>query len=241
MKKKYSSTNRTFSSGERSQDHTRRDIIQSIDASADASRLGVLLGQYGMGLGAEGLELLARFHGLLIERNRTQNLTRIFGLHEMVLKHYVDSLLVLRYVPFLSSPLMDLGSGAGFPGIVLKIARPELRILLAESSTKKAAFLSEACEVLGLPGLEVEAKRIDGRYRRPVSCVITRAVGSIRDTQERVAGALVRGGRLVLMKGPGVDEEKPDAVPGFEEEMDVAYTLPDGEQRRRLLVYIRRR
>ena len=89
----------------------------------------------------EPLDLLWRYHQMLREANARLNLTRIHNFENMVLKHYVDSLLVLRFVE-LPSPLIDMGSGPGLPGIPLKIARPGVRMILAEPRGARADFLA---------------------------------------------------------------------------------------------------
>src|SRR3954454_11494928 len=99
-------------------------------------------------------DALWAYHRMLREANAELNLTRIHNFENMVLKHYVDSLLVLNFED-LPSPLIDMGSGPGLPGIPLKIARPELEMILAEPRGARAEFLSETCARLGLEGIEV--------------------------------------------------------------------------------------
>jgi 16S rRNA (guanine527-N7)-methyltransferase len=213
------------------------------DARADASMLGILLEKQGVRLDLRQLGLLERFHALLVERNKTHNLTRIWGLEDIVLKHYVDSLLVLRFVPSLPSPLLDLGSGAGFPGVLLKIASPATEVVLAEAQQKKAGFLREVRDALALPGLEVLGVSVDRNLHLPLGGVISRAVEGIRDTLRRVRPLLPPGGLVIFMKGPSVDEEKGVAAravgAAFREVADHAYTLPGTDMGRRLVVYER--
>lgn len=238
--KKGTAAQRTYSSPERSQDHSTRERIQSVDAGASPEELGRLLEGYGFALSFAELNHLARFHALLVERNKTQNLTRIWSLEDMVLKHYVDCLLVARLMPDLPSPLLDLGTGAGFPGIVLKIVNPNLHVVLAESVGKKVRFLQEAVEMLGLPGLEVFGRSVTSDFDRPVKAVITRAVEPMAETLKRCQNCLRPGSLAIFMKGPSVDEEKPGLGllrASFEEIADHHYTLPGGEFSRRLLVY----
>ncbi len=93
--------------------------------------LELILKRCGIVLGGESIGRLWRYHQMLRAANARLNLTRIHNFENMVLKHYVDSLLVLRFLE-LPSPLMDMGSGPGLPGIPLKIARPGVRMILAE-------------------------------------------------------------------------------------------------------------
>src|SRR5205085_4888921 len=104
--------------------------------------------------------------------NARLNLTRIHNFENMVLKHYVDSLLVLRFVE-LPSPLLDLGSGPGLPGIPLKIARPDVQMILAEPRGARAGFLREVCDQLGLGGVEVYAHKVGSDYAGQVAGVIS--------------------------------------------------------------------
>lgn len=201
-----------------------------------------MMAGHGMALTPLQLSQLTAFHGLLVERNKTLNLTRIWSLEDMVLKHYVDCLMVARMVPDLPSPLLDLGTGAGFPGVLLKIVMPSLHVILAESVGKKVGFLRELVDLLKVPGLDVVGQNINREFTKPVRGVITRAVEPILETQKRILSCLQPGGLALFMKGPSVDEEKAEVrrlSKEFEEAADHAYMLPGGEHQRRLVVYRR--
>src|SRR5262245_20672979 len=114
--------------------------------------LEAILQRCGVALGPDQLDLLWAYHRLLREANAELNLTRIHNFENMVLKHYVDSLLVLRFEE-LPSLLIDMGSGPGLPGIPLKIARAEVEMILAEPRGARAEFLSKVCTRLGLEGI----------------------------------------------------------------------------------------
>jgi 16S rRNA (guanine527-N7)-methyltransferase len=204
--------------------------------------LETILTRCGIALDGAQLELLWRYHQLLRQANAELNLTRIHNFENMVLKHYVDSLLVLEHLE-LPSPLIDMGSGPGLPGIPLKIARPEVKIILAEPRGARAAFLREACAKLGLEDIEVYAHKLGLDYPGKVGGVITRAVGSIPETLDRVASCLVIGGRMIFMKGPGCDAEMAEAAEThaqvFRLAVDHAYTIPGTPHHRRLVVYER--
>jgi len=187
------------------------------------------------------LDLLARFHRLLVERNRKLNLTRILNLKEIVLKHYVDCFMVARLMPRVPSPLLDLGTGGGFPGIPLKILFPDHHFILADGVRKRIDFLREVRETLGLPKLDLIGRNIDREFQYPVAGVVTRAVEPIRDTLRRIRHCLSTDGLAIFMKGPNVDEEKVDAARKFsdlfEEVEDHAYELPHSSHKRRLVIY----
>src|ERR1700720_1739376 len=108
-----------------------------------------LISGCGLILSGTQYDQLWTYHTLLREANSELNLTRIHNFENMVLKHYVDSLLVLRFEE-LPSPWVDMGSGPGLPGIPLAIARPELEVILAEPRGARADFLGEVCARLGL-------------------------------------------------------------------------------------------
>src|SRR3954451_3222599 len=118
------------------------------------SSLQSIIEDCGIHLSPGQYDQLWTYHTLLRSANAELNLTRIHNFENMVLKHYVDSLLVLKFEE-LPSPLMDMGSGPGLPGIPLKIARPDVEMVLAEPRGARAEFLDEVCKRLGLQGVEV--------------------------------------------------------------------------------------
>jgi 16S rRNA (guanine(527)-N(7))-methyltransferase RsmG len=204
--------------------------------------LRAILERCGVGLTPGQIDQLWAYHGLLRAANPELNLTRIHNFENMVLKHYVDSLLVLKFEE-LPAPLVDMGSGPGLPGIPLKIARPEVPLILAEPRRARAEFLERVCEALGLTGIEVYAGKVGARFPRRVRGVITRAVATIAGTLQRVEPILEPGGRLLLMKGPDCDREIEEAdreFPAtFRRAADHHYTIPGTPHQRRLVVYQR--
>ncbi len=201
-----------------------------------------LLEGCGISITASQLDQLWAYHRLLRAANARLNLTRIHNFENMVLKHYVDSLLVLRFIE-LPSPLVDLGSGPGLPGIPLAIARPQTSIILAEPRGVRADFLREVCAELALGHVEVHAHKVAADFPRKVQGVISRAVGSIVQTLERVAACLETGGRMIFMKGPDCDSEIAQAGTGtarlFRLTEDHRYAIPGTPHQRRLVVYER--
>jgi 16S rRNA (guanine(527)-N(7))-methyltransferase RsmG len=204
--------------------------------------LETILKRCGIALDHAQLELLWRYHQILRKANAELNLTRIHNFENMVLKHYVDSLLVLDFLE-LPAPLIDMGSGPGLPGIPLKIARPEIPMILAEPRGARAAFLREVCGELGLKDTEVYAHKVGNDYPGQVGGVITRAVGPIAGTLDRVAACVAAGGRMIFMKGPECDQEMAEAAQthagSFRMAADHAYAIPGTDHRRRLVVYER--
>jgi 16S rRNA (guanine(527)-N(7))-methyltransferase RsmG len=204
--------------------------------------LETILNRCGITLDAAQLALLWRYHQMLRNANAELNLTRIHNFENMVLKHYVDSLLVLDHVE-LPAPLIDMGSGPGLPGIPLKIARPDVPIILAEPRGARATFLRETCLALGLKAVEVYPHKVGSDYPGTVAAVITRAVASIPETLDRVATCFSTGGTMIFMKGPDCDSEIAEAeqthADSFRLDADHAYVIPGTDHRRRLVVYRR--
>jgi 16S rRNA (guanine527-N7)-methyltransferase len=204
--------------------------------------LETILRRCGVALDQGQIDLLWSYHQMLRKANARLNLTRTHNFENMVYKHYVDSLLVLSFVE-LPSPLVDMGSGPGLPGIPLAIARPEIRMILAESRGARAEFLSEVCSRLGLKNVEVYAHKMGPKYPGQVAGIITRAVGEITETLERVASCLAPGGRIIFMKGPQcnaeIDAAGREQSGLFRLEADYAYAIPGTEHQRRLVVYER--
>lgn len=210
--------------------------------SIRSSDLAAILRRCGVALSADQLDQLWRYHQMLRSANPELNLTRIHNFENMVLKHYVDSLLVLKLID-LPSPLIDMGSGPGLPGIPLKIARPDLAMILAEPRGARVAFLNDVIERLGLQNIEVHGGKIGPRFDRKVTGVITRAVASIPETLDRVVNCLEPGGRMIFMKGPECDGEIAEArdrlATLYRLVDDQAYAIPGTTHERRLVVYER--
>ncbi len=204
--------------------------------------LAAIFADCGVALSRRQIEQLWLYHGLLRSHNPELNLTRIHNFANMVLKLYVDSVLPAQLTA-LPSPLMDLGSGPGMPGIPLKIVRPDLELVLAEGRAKRVAFLREVIDRLGLVGISVVDRNISATYTQPVAGVITRAVETIDQTLARIQGCLAQDGRVVFMKGPGCEPEIEQAGRQFEGRYalveDRAYRLGQTANERRLVVFRR--
>src|SRR5690349_19116878 len=200
--------------------------------------LRTIVQRCGVSLTDAQLDRLWAYHRLLRGANAELNLTRIHNFENMVLKHYVDSLLVLKFVE-LPSPLIDMGSGPGLPGVPLKIARPGVSMILAEPRGARAEFLEAVCARLKLTDVEVFAGKVGPKFPRQVKGVITRAVASIPETLDRVANCLEVGGRMIFMKGPDCDAEIAEArtahAASFRLVLDRAYTIPGTPHDRRLV------
>lgn len=189
---------------------------------------------------------LAQFHQLLMSNQNERNFTRLLTLRDVGIKHFVDCLVVPRIldenaVPLLF-PLLDVGTGPGFPGIPLKVDRPDERFILAEGVQKRVEFLKSVRSELGLEdGLDILGRNINGECFLPVQGVITRAVEDASNTLGNVIHTLQTGGRVYLMKGPNCSPEIPMALEKWGQyyrlEKDIAYSLEKTTHERRLLVF----
>ena len=144
-------------------------------------------------------ESLARYLALLVRWNGRTNLSAIRDPEQMVLRHFGESLQCARALPAGVATLLDYGSGAGFPGAVCALARPEIAVTLAESQGKKAAFLQELCRSL-LLSARVHAGRVDAMpAAHQFDAVTLRAVDRMEEACGDAVGKVKAGGWLVVM------------------------------------------
>lgn len=200
-----------------------------------------LLKKADIKLNRDQVSQLWRYHNLIRSRNQDRDLTRIIGFEPMIIKHYIDSMVVGKYFNF-PSPIVDIGTGAGFPGIPLKIRYPHLKMILAEHRPKRIAFLKEAIEELGLRNIEVfEHKVVSQSFQTPVKGVVTRALEEIEKTVLRTSAALEDGGYLIFLKGPAVDPEIEQAKRRFGDSLKLVmhqkFHLPVAGHERRLVIF----
>lgn len=151
------------------------------------------------------------YMNLLLEWNEKINLTAITEPEEVILKHFIDSLTINKYVKE-SATLADVGTGAGFPGIPLKICRPDLKITLVDSLNKRINFLNEVLDVLKLNDICSVHSRIedfgkDKNYREKFDYATARAVANLSVLSEYLIPIVKVGGKCVCMKGSQIEEE----------------------------------
>ncbi|MCC7403716.1 MAG: 16S rRNA (guanine(527)-N(7))-methyltransferase RsmG [Bdellovibrionales bacterium] len=188
----------------------------------------------------EKRQALARFYQILMKHQERDNVTRLLTLRDVAIKHFIDSLLVTRLVD-LQFPLMDIGTGPGFPGIPLKIHFPDKPIILVEGVERRVQFLKQAREELGLKDLNIIGRYVTTEFVYPTRSVITRALADINQTLHQVSQCVQTGGLVYLMKGPNVDHEIRQAQSAWEGifhlEKDIAYEIPSTPHQRRLVIY----
>lgn len=143
------------------------------------------------------------------------NLTAITEKNEVAVKHFIDCATCLKHID-LSGSVIDVGTGAGFPGLVLKILKPEIKICLLDSLNKRIGFLNEVVNQLGLKDVEmVHARAEDGAqnksYREKFDFCVSRAVANLSTLSEYCLPFVKVGGMFVSMKGPDVTEELDNA------------------------------
>ncbi len=177
-----------------------------------------------LGLGERKDALFSRYYRELVEWNRTVNLTAITNPDEAAARHFLDSLSVARVISaetLAGGSLLDVGSGAGFPGLPMKIAWPGLSVTLVESVGKKAAFLRHVVDTLGLDGVQVETGRAETlahepRLREGFDVVTARAVAHMAALAELTLPFCKPGGVVVAQKKAGIDDELREAERAIE-------------------------
>jgi 16S rRNA (guanine527-N7)-methyltransferase len=139
--------------------------------------------------------------------NKAYNLTAITDDREIVIKHFLDSLLYLKAIPGHAKTLCDVGTGAGFPGLPIALVRPDLSMALVEPSRKRCAFLRHMEKRLALANVEVIESNAEGVEAGSFDVVLTRATFSIADLLKKAGHLAKTGGFFLLSKGPKYEEE----------------------------------
>lgn len=157
-----------------------------------------------------------KYYELLIEWNQKINLTRITEKEEVALKHFADSLTLLKYCDIpKNASMIDVGTGAGFPGIPLKIVRPDIKLTLLDSLNKRLTFLNEVCREIGIEAQLIHSRAEDGgrdpKLREGFDLAVSRAVARLNVLSEYCLPFVKVGGLFTPMKGPDMEDEISEA------------------------------
>lgn len=166
--------------------------------------------KWGIALDDQQMALFGKLYDLLIAANQQFNLTRITDEHEVVVKHFLDSLSVLTVADQGPLKFVDIGSGAGFPAFPLLIARPEWKGLLLDSVGKKVRFLNDTIQALGVSAIAVQGRAEelaqDPLYREQFDLAIARAVGPLSPVSEYSLPWVRVGGTFIAMRGREMED-----------------------------------
>ena len=205
------------------------------------------LQQLHIALSEKQMEQFLQYYELLVEKNKVMNLTAITEFDEVVEKHFLDSVSLTQQLD-LHQPLkvLDLGTGAGFPGIPLKIVFPELEITLMDSLNKRVLFLQDVISSLQLENIEAvhgraeEAAR-NKKYRESFDLCVSRAVANISTLSEYCLPFVKIGGSFISYKSSTIEDELEDgkkgiAILGGKVKDVYKFTLPDSELQRSFVI-----
>ncbi len=189
--------------------------------------------------------VFSAFYEMLVEKNRVMNLTAITERGEVWVKHFEDSLMLLCHDEGFKT-LIDVGTGAGFPGVPLSIAMPDVQVLLLDSLRKRVSFLDEVCASLPLPNVKTEHNRAEDAvrtHREAFDRAVSRAVANLATLSEYCLPFVKVGGYFVSYKSGNVSDEVLDAkkaigILGGSIERIETYELSNGDPRS--LIFIKK-
>ena len=203
--------------------------------------------ELGIELSQKQKNQFIQFYEFLVEKNKVMNLTGITEFEEVLTKHFLDSLACVKAIDMTKvKTIMDIGTGAGFPGVPLKIAFPHLEACLLDSLKKRVNFLEESFALLGLEGI----KAIHGRaeeyaknkeYREKYDLCVSRAVANLSTLSEYCLPFVKVGGKFISYKSEKITEEMNAAqhavkILGGKMDGQVEFTLPDSDIYRNLFI-----
>ena len=199
----------------------------------------------GIEINEEEANKFYNYMNLLLEWNEKINLTAITAPKEVILKHFVDSITINKYIED-KNTIIDIGTGAGFPGIPLKIINKDKKFILVDSLNKRINFLNEVSRELNLENIELiharaEELAVNSNYREKCDIVTSRAVARLATLIEYMLPFVKVGGKCICMKGANIEEELNEAkkaieVLGGEIEVVEKFYLPDTDMERNIVV-----
>ena len=196
-------------------------------------------GLAALNLPVEGIPALVRYGDLLIETNKVMNLTAITDPEDVATLHFLDSAALLTLESFSGKSVVDVGTGAGFPGLPLRVLEPSIRLTLLDSLNKRIQFLETVCRELDLPDVacvHARAEEFAAEHRETFDLAVSRAVAALPVLSEYCLPLVKVGGRFIAMKGPEADAEAKAAANALKKlggryEETRQFTLPDGSAR----------
>jgi len=189
----------------------------------------------GLTLPSDAISAFKTYYDLLSERGKEVNLTALFGERDVAYSHFLDSMALLNITEFKGARVIDIGSGAGFPGIPLKIVEPTIDLTLLDSSGKRVSFMSEVCDTLKVDALCIYARAeehvSEAGVRESYDIAVSRAVAKLGVLAELCLPYVRVGGTFIAMKGADSESELSEAenaiqTLGAELKERVDYTIP---------------
>lgn len=203
------------------------------------------LKKINISLNQKQLNQLEKYYNLVVEKNKVMNLTGITEKKEFYLKHFYDSLTINKIIDLNKiETLCDIGSGAGFPGIVLKIVFPHIKITLVDSLNKRITFLNEVIEKLNLKNIEAinaRAEEFSNKNEEKYDLVTARAVAQLQILLECSIKLVKVNKYFIALKGQKeeINESKIEKELKIKKEEEISFYLPKEESTRTLIKYLK--
>lgn len=198
-------------------------------------------------LSNEMLSKFEIFYDLLIETNQSMNLTAITEMKDVVLKHFIDSISISKFIDLSNSKIIDVGTGAGFPGIPLAILYPDTEFVLMDSLNKRLNFINtvkEKCQLANITTVHSRAEDLghNDMYREQFDFCVSRAVASLPVLLELCTPFVRNGGKFISYKSELLQDELEQSKRALsilhcKLEKEYSYTIPDSEYFRVLAIF----
>jgi 16S rRNA (guanine527-N7)-methyltransferase len=219
-----------------------RLMIQYLVGDAMFAWFNIALKEMNLSLTEGQIRQFATYSAFLLETNQQMNLTAITEVEEVYRKHFLDSLSLARLPGLRAQTLLDVGSGAGFPSLPLKICFPELKVTIIDATQKRIGFLQSLVEKLGLEGVELIHGRAEDFQRRHAFDIVTaRAVANLSVLSELCIPFAKVGGLFIAMKALGAEAEveasqKAILLLGGSLRETIVYDIGGGERHQLILI-----